>query len=125
MMDEYIGIPFVAEGRSRDGCDCWGLIRLIYRDHKGIVLPTYTGYGDPLARAATDLIEAGRVDWEKVTQPQPYDAVLFLVRGQPHHIGLVIRPGWMIHTARGKQSCIESYNRPLWRSRIEGFYRVR
>jgi len=120
---EYVGIPYRAEGRDRAGCDCWGLLVLVYRERLGIELPSHTGYIDPLSDAAAAMIEAGKSDWQQVTEPVPYDAVLIRVDGQPHHIGLVIRPGWMLHSTAGRDSCIENYLRPYWRARIEGFYR--
>lgn len=119
---DYIGIPYRAEGRDRAGCDCWGLVVLIYRERLGVTLPSHAGYGDPLSPAAAAAVAAGRAAWQPVVTPQPLDVVLLRVNGAPHHIGLVIRPGWMLHSAAGKDSCIESYVRPYWRARVEGFY---
>src|SRR5690606_27147878 len=120
---EYVGIPYRAEGRDRAGCDCWGLVVLVYRERLGIELPSHAGYVDPLGPAAGAAIARGRRAWQRVAEPQPLDAVLLNVNGQPHHIGLVIRPGWMLHSTVGRDSCIENYLRPYWRARIEGFYR--
>lgn len=122
MLDDYVGIPYVSEGRSRAGVDCYGLVELVYQERLGIVLPEFMGYGDPLSDAAATMIDEGREDWVKVSLPSLYDCVLFRVGGRPAHIGIVIRPGWMLHSARGKDACFEDYRRPLWRSRIEGFY---
>lgn len=122
-LSDYVGIPYRPEGRGRDGCDCWGLVVLVYRERLGIELPSYTGYGDPLGGHAASLIEQGRQQWRPVSTPEPYDAVLIRVHGRPHHIGLVVRSGWMLHAAPGRDSCMENYLRPYWRARIEGFYR--
>lgn len=122
-MDRYVGIPYRAEGRDWAGCDCWGLCVLVFREQLGITLPNYSGYSDPLSAEAAALVAQGRQAWQPVARPQPFDVVLFRVNGQPHHIGLIIREGWMLHTVAGRDSCIESYQRPYWAARLEGFYR--
>lgn len=122
-MDRYVGIPYRAEGRDWWGCDCWGLVVLVYRERLGIELPTHAGYVDPLSADAADAVSTGKLAWRPVESPQPMDGVLFRIKGRPHHIGLVIREGWMLHTAAGKDSCIEPYTRPYWSARVEGFYR--
>lgn len=122
-MDQYVGIPYLAEGRDWRGCDCWGLVVLTYRERLGIELPSHAGYVDPLSVEAAATVAIGKLAWQQVESPQPMDVVLFRVNGQPHHIGLVIRDGWMLHTVAGKDSCIEPYMRPYWSARVEGFYR--
>src|SRR5512134_1374594 len=39
----YVGIPYLDHGAARSGCDCWGLVRLIYRERTRIELPSYAG----------------------------------------------------------------------------------
>lgn len=41
---EYIGILFVVGGWDWCGCDCWGLLRFIYKECLGVDLLVYIGY---------------------------------------------------------------------------------
>ena len=40
-VEPYVGVPFADLGRTREGCDCWGLVRLILAEQRGLVLPCY------------------------------------------------------------------------------------
>lgn len=121
-VSEYVGLPFTPGGRG-PRYDCYGLLRLVYADRLGIALPEHTGYTATLTPTTTAMIQAGLVDWTPVADPEPWDVVLILVDGEPNHIGLVIGGGHMLHTTNRTDACIESYQRPRWRARVEGFYR--
>ena len=122
-VDEYVGLPYKVGGRDRAGIDCWGLCRLVYWDRLRKNLPSYDGYS--LGKTASALIEKHAHEWQKVNELEPYDLVLFSITGMPHHIGLSVGDGWMLHAIQGKDSCLERIQAPMWRSRLEGFYRVR
>ena len=87
----YLGIPFLAHGRSMDGCDCWGLVTLIHRDVLGIDLPDYhecyRGMGD-LKRRAAGFMDHRQDDFVEVQKPLPGDCVLLLMRRLPVHVGI-------------------------------------
>ena len=55
----YIGAPWSARGRDRDGLDCWGLVRLVYRDRLFRDLPDYQGYVSGHERREIDALIAG------------------------------------------------------------------
>jgi len=133
----YAGIPFADRGRTRAGCDCWGLARLIWRDRCDLRLPEGAGYAtahDPDAVAG--VIQGGLApDWLTVPagEERPYDGVLLAglsqvgggpVRRTPMHVGVVIVPGWLIHMQDGVGVAVEDYrNGRRLRHRVLGFYR--
>lgn len=117
----YVGLPYKATGRTRDGIDCWGLVRLIHKDQMGIDLPSFD-------EALTvdiqeELIIKNKENWNKVTIEQAGDVVLFNFMGHPRHVGVLVRPGWFIHASEGQDVRIERLDNPKWAKRIEGIYR--
>ena len=123
--NDYIGIPYEPMGRTRDGLDCWGLLRLVYREQFAIDVPSYTeDYASPEEHE-----EVGRLirsettrSWKRVDYPGLGDGCLFDVYGEPAHVGVVVWPGIMLHIRRGTGSCVERYDNPTWRPRLMGFY---
>lgn len=124
----YIGIPYRALGRGRDGCDCWGLLAMILREQFGRELPDYTQQRWT-AQADARAVGAGAQEYASQFVPVPLgqeeagDGILLRMRGHPLHVGLVLAPGWMIHTHESADSCVESYERFIWRHRVIGIYR--
>lgn len=60
----------------------------------------------------------------RVTDPVEGDLVL--IRTTPWHVGVVVDPGWMIHSYEAEgygQSVFERYDGLNYRNNIEGFYR--
>jgi cell wall-associated NlpC family hydrolase len=128
----FIGIPHVDLGRDFKGIDCVGLAQLVYRDRAGIELPAFaSGYLDGPERREVDAIIAGAPSplWRLVSTDieardlNELDIAAFRSAPYDIHIGIALRPGLMLHAARGDCSKIESYWTPLWRSRCLGFWR--
>lgn len=124
-LDAYVGLPWKDRGRTSDGCDCWGLLRIVYAKELGIELPDYSGDYDTVAdrTVVAGLIDDGISDWVPVIPgtEQPLDAIL--IRQSPWHIGVIVRRGLMLHMPRNQTSCIEPYDTGRWSRRVEGIYR--
>lgn len=123
VLNAYIGLPSKDRGRDRNGIDCWGLARLVYKECLGIELPdlanVYIAAGDrPTVRAA---VASQREDWTPVLAGKPFDLVL--IRQAPWHVGVVVRHGLMLHIPENGESCIEPYLSGRWGDRVEGVYR--
>jgi hypothetical protein len=124
--NDYIGIPYLGMGRDRAGADCWGLVRLVYRDRYGIDLPDYSeqAYNAADGAETAPLIAAGRDVWSAVTEPAEGDVVLLRIKGYPSHVGVLVGPAQMLHVYRdGLTACIERLDSGVWKHRIEGYYR--
>jgi lipoprotein Spr len=120
-LDRFVGLPFLDRGRDGNGCDCWGLVRLIYRDLLSIELPSglesYAGAGDRAAIAQA--INAGLGDWRPVPpgEEAALDVALLSRAGARCHVGVVTQPGWVLHTRQGGESVQE----PLRRLERQGY----
>ena len=126
----YSGLPFVSGGRTRDGVDCWGLVRLVYAEVFGIELPSYrdryidANRGPEVAR----LIEAERATgtWApvQVCDTRLGDAVLLRTKGFAMHVGLLVARGEMLHVEAGIDAMIERLASPVWNRRTVGYFRL-
>lgn len=123
----YVGIPFVDLGRGIDGCDCWGLARLVYRDLLKIELPSCASeYSSSAERSeVTALLEArAHAPWSEVFEDiAPFDLLLFRRGRADSHIGIAVSDRHMLHMASGDHAKIENPAAPRWRSRFIGSYR--
>jgi cell wall-associated NlpC family hydrolase len=128
---DYVGIPFKDQGRTRTGCDCWGLVRLIYESELSIELPDYGEI------SASDLREVSKhitnsnahEPWAVVDSPQVFDVVVMRFYGSKYvgHVGVVVDPlqKTLIHTERGHDSVIVRFDDFRIRHRLVGFRRHR
>ncbi|MDG4603753.1 MAG: NlpC/P60 family protein [Defluviicoccus sp.] len=139
-VEPYIGIPFADLGRDREGCDCWGLVRLMLAEQTGLSLPSYaTSYGsegnvEAVGREITSAERSGA--WLPVLpcRERALDVAELLlpviVAGQtrlaPLHVGLVVAPGWLIHVERATAAVLVRYREDQsLRRRLAGFWRHR
>lgn len=123
----YIGLPWADLGRDRSGCDCWGLACLIYRDQLGIELPGYVGNyasaGEQTEIAALVDGEFASASWRRVDLPADFDIAVFRAGRWQSHIGVVVRPGIMIHMAVEDRARLERIDTGTWQRRLTGLYR--
>ena len=128
-VSEFIGIPFRHRGRDMDGCDCWGLVRLVYRRLYGIELADFADrYENALdAPAIAGLVgeESRSQEWAAVETPQPGDVVLLRIAGAPVHVGVMVEQDRMLHVLEGIDAAIERLDSPLWQPRVAGYFRHR
>lgn len=127
--DRFVGLPYLDKGRSIIGVDCWGLLWMVYRELRGIELPSYAErYVTGADRKAMARLIAGELDdWREVPagKEKAFDGVLMREGRFPRHIGVVTQPGMLLHVEQGETSRIERYRSGILASRIVGFFRYR
>ncbi len=123
----YIGLSFREHGRSAEGLDCWGLVRLVLMERFNAVLPSYAAEYAHTESAGeiAPLIGREAEKWQKITAGEEKcgDVIVLRLRGAPAHVGLVLGDGRMLHIEKHINSAIEYYGGRRWRDRITGFYR--
>ena len=125
--NDYIDIPFLDRGRTRDGLDCWGLVWLVYSEKLGIELPNLSGRYESASDRdkANELVAEERVGsvWSFVEVPIVGDVALLNILGNDSHIGIAINSRQMLHIMQGANCCIQDLTRPSWSRRLSGFCR--
>ena len=138
-LSRFVGIKYVPYGRSFDGCDCYGLIYLFYREAYSIELPTYDGcydLGD--ADKIRELVNREKqqqtsstsqtgIIWQRINVLQASfgDVLLFHSVNVGYHVGIALNDRRMLHTTqRLGWSVIETFQSPKWIPKLEGTYRV-
>src|SRR5574342_380884 len=99
----YLNIPFMDRGRDRQGEDCYGLLRLVFQEQRGIVLPSYTeGYAttDDVEEIASLCRGEIAMRWRSVELKDAalFDAIIFRIKGEPIHIGMIVDGQYFLHT---------------------------
>ena len=120
----YIGIPYMFQRASFNGCDCWGLVRLFFSRELEISLPDFgISENTPNQIEEKVLCELNNFDEVPLDRARPYDLLLFNVAGQPIHIGMALDNRFMLHSLQGHNSCVENFRKNKWSIRTVGAYR--
>lgn len=121
-VSRFMNIPYKKNGRDLRGCDCYGLVYMVYKYAFSIDLPTYYYVEDEseILRCFNNEIK----NWEKVEVPERGDVIYFLIAGQPLHVGVYIGGNEFIHNLFFPgSSSIGNISHKKWKQRIVGFWR--
>lgn len=122
--NKYIGLPYASNGRDESGIDCWGLVRLFYKQEYNIELPSYTEeYSGAYDTRILDMMDLYKHNWAQVQTPEVGSVIVFNILGEPFHVGIYIGEDKFIHARDGMDSVVESITSPRWAKRIEGYYK--
>lgn len=120
--NKYIGIPYKDGGRDIDGLDCWGLVRLVYKNEYGIDLPSFNNeYVITDRERVNELFNQYREGWLVEDKPKEGDVVLLRLLGEESHVGVLINDKQFLHVNYKTPAAIENLESVRWRNRIVGF----
>jgi len=123
-------MPFLDHGRDINGCDCWGLVRLIYREQLKIELPSYGEISaHDLVRVSDEIksgSEASEV-WVIPMHPGKYDVVIMRRYGMRDigHVGMLVNDRNLIHVEAKTDAVIVPIDHMRVKHRIAGYRRHR
>lgn len=127
--NDYVGIPFRDNGHSHDGCNCWGLVKLVLWYERGILVPEYGEISAAdLMRAARQIKQDSNArPWIKVTQPESFDVVLMTAKEGGHricgHAGIMTSTTRVLHVWKETAAVNMDIAHARVRETIVGFYR--
>lgn len=125
MWNDYVGIPYKLHGRDEDGLDCWGLVRLIYKEQKDIDLPSFSEeyLNSDDVRYNEEVIARHKEGWSLSNEYTVGDVALFRINGSESHVGVIIDDNKFIHAREGNSVTIEKLDSVQWRRRLVGVYK--
>jgi len=125
---KYVGIPFISNGRSMDGCDCYGLVRMVLKNEYGITLPDLSdNYSNALNVAETQKLFEKQVPVltaSRILEPEEKAIILLTEGGKFCHIGVHAGIGYILHTKNNTGSVCQRLTHPGLSGCIEGYYHV-
>lgn len=125
LVKKYVGTPYATHGRSMQGLDCYGLVLQVF-DDLGHELFDLADYGEAREWGEHSyIVENYWRQWEKVSRPKALDCVLFLIKGRPTHIGIMLDENRFIHAYRAVKAVTINRLSDGWGERVEGFYRLK
>ncbi len=126
MISNFIGIPFVSKGRSFNGCDCYGLVKLYYKEILNIDIPeTIITVEQPRRTFANYLNEISK-NWTATTPAKNVVVAMSVNAEHPNlvtHFAVMIDDKRFIDTRENMSSYLTSIDDEKIKNQIKGFYK--
>lgn len=126
-MEKYIGIPYVDKGRTFKGCDCFGLVKLFYRNELNIDVPDVAITADKPRRIFANFLNEISKNWVEIDKPEK-GCVIAMTANEQHpnlvtHFALVIDDKQVIHTLNKIGSHLVRLDDDKIKPFIKGYYK--
>ncbi len=126
MMDKFIGIPFVSKGRSFRGCDCYGLVKLYYKEVLNIEIPETIITSEQPRRTFANYLNEISKNWTSTVPSK--NAVVAMAVNAEHptlitHFAVMIDDKRFIDIRENMSSYLTSIDDKKIKNQIKGFYK--
>jgi cell wall-associated NlpC family hydrolase len=125
MISRFIGIPFVSKGRTFSGCDCYGLVKLYYKEVLNIEIPETVITAEQPRRTFANYLNEISKNWISTT---PFkNAVVAMAVNAEHpnlvtHFAVMIDDKRFIDTRENMSSYLTNIDDEKIKNQIRGFY---
>jgi cell wall-associated NlpC family hydrolase len=120
---DLIGKPFKTNCKGPKYYDCFGLVYEIYR-RAGIVLPDVNKMTFKDYEGISEELDRCKSFYKRIDNPEPGCLVTFRANSKlVTHVGVIIDHCRMIHTREGIGVNIVRFDSPVWKAKLEGFYK--
>lgn len=125
-MMNYIGIPFVDSGRDFKGCDCFGLMKLYYKNELNIDIPDVKITPSQPRRIMINYLNEISKNWKKIEEPQE-NCVISMAMNANHpklvtHFAIMLSNNKILHTLNKLQSHVISLDDARVKPFIRGYH---
>jgi cell wall-associated NlpC family hydrolase len=107
-VEDFSRIPYRERGRDETGCDCWGLVALVYLRQAGIDLEPFQAVERTDGAAVEAVITREAAKWLPVSRGDQATLDVVVMRSifeyegramtADMHVGIVTKPGFILHT---------------------------
>ena len=125
MFSDYIGIPFLNGGDTMRGSDCFGLVRLVYKEVRDIKIFKHNSDALKSKDIEEEYLKEASEHWSIVDDLELFDVIAMArdprIPNIVQHFGIYIGNGKMLHTLDGVAShvarvsdykyCVKSFHR--------------
>lgn len=126
MISKFIGIPFVSKGRSFNGCDCYGLVKLYYKEILNIDIPETIITAEQPRRTFANYLNEISKNWIATTPAKNVVVAMSVNAEHPNlvtHFAVMIDDKRFIDTRENMSSYLTSIDDEKIKNQIKGFYK--
>ena len=126
MISKFVGIPFVSKGRSFNGCDCYGLVKLYYKEILNIDIPETIITAEQPRRTFANYLNEISKNWTATTPAKNVVVAMSVNAEHPNlvtHFAVMIDDKRFIDTRENMSSYLTSIDDEKIKNQIKGFYK--